>query len=548
VDTDGLRDYFSGQLPNIAEALIILILGLIVALVLRAVIRGILDRTGLDERLSRQVSPNEVNIANLVSTGVFWLVLLFAIVAAMDALELGIITGPFNNFLSRVVDFIPNLIGAAVLALVAWVIATIARRLVEGAVQAANLDQRAQASAGVPQNVSLGQSLGTLVYWLVWLLFLPGILDALGLEGLLAPVQGLVTDLVNFLPNLASAVIILVVGYFVARIVRDIVTNLLASTGIDRLAQRVGFSSAAPTTATVPASPAATSSPSAATTPMATQSQPMTLSRLLGTVVFALILIPVVISALDALSLEALSTPAIAMLNQVLNAIPNIFAAAILLAIAYFVARLIADLVRNILAGLGFDRILSRIGLRSATSTTTGRQPSDIAGTIIFAAIMLFAAAEAAGLLGFEQLSGLVGEFLVFFGNVILGLIVLGLGLYLANLAEQTIRSSDVQNRDILATVARYAIILLAVTMALRQMGIAEDIVTLAFGLLLGAIAIAAALAFGLGGRDLAARELERMRKDLKDRPQPPPEPPVMRGAPPIVPPGTPPPTAPPRV
>jgi hypothetical protein len=540
VDTDGLRNYFSGQLPNVAEALIILILGLVVALVLRAVIRGILDRTGLDERLSRQVSPSEVNIANLVSTGVFWLVLLFAIVAAMDALELGIITGPFNNFLVRVVDFIPNLIGAAVLALVAWVIATIARRLVEGAVQAANLDQRAQASAGVPQNVSLGQSLGTLVYWLVWLLFLPGILDALGLEGLLAPV--------NFLPNLASAVIILLVGYFVARIVRDIVTNLLASTGIDRLAERVGFSSAAPTPTTVPATTTTTSSPSAATTPMATQSQPMTLSRLLGTVVFALILIPVVISALDALNLEALSTPAIAMLNQVLNAIPNIFAAAILLAIAYFVARLIADLVRNILAGLGFDRILSRIGLRSATSTTTGRQPSDIAGTIIFAAIMLFAAAEAAGLLGFEQLSGLVGEFLVFFGNVILGLIVLGLGLYLANLAEQTIRSSDVQNRDILATVARYAIILLAVTMALRQMGIAEDIVTLAFGLLLGAIAIAAALAFGLGGRDLAARELERMRKDLKDRPQPPPEPPVMRGAPPIVPPGTPPPTAPPRV
>ncbi len=547
MDTDGLRDYFSGQLPNIVEALIIFIIGLIVALVLRAVIRGILDRTGLDERLSRQVSPNEVNIANLVSTGVFWLVLLFALVAAMDALELGIITGPFNNFLVGVVGYIDNLIAAGILALVAWVIATIARRLVEGAVQAANLDQRAQASAGVPQNVSLGQSLGTLIYWLVWLLFLPAILGELELQGLLGPVQGLVTDLVNFLPNLASAVIILVVGYFVARIVRDIVTNLLASTGIDRLAQRVGFSSAAPTSS-VPASSATTSSPNAATTPMATQSQPMTLSRLLGTVVFALILIPVVISALDALNLEALSTPAIAMLNQVLNAIPNIFAAAILLAIAYFVARLIADLVRNILAGLGFDRILSRIGLRSATSTTTGRQPSDIAGTIIFAAIMLFAAAEAAGLLGFEQLSGLVAEFLVFFGNVILGLIVLGLGLYLANLAEQTIRSSDVQNRDILATVARYAIILLAVTMALRQMGIAEDIVTLAFGLLLGAIAIAAALAFGLGGRDLAARELERMRKDLKDRPQPPPEPPVMRGAPPVVPPGTPPPTAPPRV
>ncbi len=508
--TDQLELWFTNQLPNVVQALIILLIGWLVALVLSALVRNLLTRVRADDRLNRQVEPQQIQVTSVASRAVFWLVLLFAIVGALDALQLTGIASPFRGFLDQVIGFIPNLIGALVLAAIAWVVATVVRRLIEGALGATDWDERLSRSAQMEQPVPLGQSLGTLGYWLIWLLFLPGILDALGLEGLLAPVEEMVSDVVAFLPNLLSAAIILIVGYFVARIVRDIVTNLLTSTGIDNLAARVGFSQGPAQTITV--SPG---QPSVSTT-----DAPMSLSRLIGTVVFALILLPVAITALDALNLAALSEPAIAMLNQVLEAIPNIFAAGILLAIAYFVARLIADIVSDILSGVGFDRILTRIGLRS--DAPGGRQPSDIVGTLLIVGIMLFAAAEAANLLGFEALSGLITGFLIFFGNVLLGLVVLGLGLYLARLAEQTIRSSGVQNADLLATVARYSIILLAIFMALQQMGIAVGIVTLAFGLLLGAVAIAAAIAFGLGGREIAARELNRVVGKLHDRTQPP--------------------------
>jgi hypothetical protein len=531
MDVTSLQLYFTNQLPSLLQALLILIVGLLIAFILRSVVKALLDRLDLDNRLNRQVEPDKIDLSNLIASIVFWVTILFTVVAVLNQLQLSAIAGPFDTILVQTTSFLPRLVGAVLLGIVAWVVATVGKRLVEGVVQTTDLDNRLRRSNATPStsSVSVAQSLGTLVYWLIWLLFLPGILDALGAYGLLAPIQALVTDVVAFLPNLLSAALIFIVGYFVARMVRDIVTNLLAATGLDRLASRVGFrrDPMEPSTVESATRPTATT-PRVGNTASSTSTTP-TLSRLIGTVVFALILIPVTITALDTLQLDALSQPAIGMLNQVLEAIPRIFAAAILLAIAYFVARLIADVVRNILEGLGFNSVLARVGL--STELPGGTNPSAVVTTLITVGIMLFAAAEAANLLGFEQVAALITEFLIFFGNVILGLVVLGLGLYLANLADRTIRNSAMQNSGIFATAARYAIILLTLAMALRQMGIAEDIVTLAFGLLLGAIAVAFALAFGLGGRQIAERELRRAVDDIRSRPDDfdqPPTPPTM--------------------
>lgn len=491
---DQLRTSFTEQLPNVVQAVLILIIGWLVAMVLAALTRGLLGRLRVDERLNSQMDHDQqFRLTDWVSRFFFWVVMLLAIVGVLNALNLTSMVGVLQGLLDQLIGFIPNLISAGLLTFAAWFFATVAKRLIEGTLNATDWDERLNRSAQIKQGVSLGQSLGQLIYWLIWLFFLPGILEALAIEGLLTPVQELVNQVVGFLPDLFSSAVILIVGYFVARIVRDLVTNLLMTTGLDDMAQTYGFShiEASDTSHTTVSRP------------------PLSLSGLIGTLVFALILIPVVISALDVLNLSALSEPAIAMLNQVLEAIPAIFAAAILLVIAYFVARLMADLVTNILAGMGFDRILTRIGLRDAT--TGNQQPSQIVGTIMIVGIMLFASAEAANLLQFTALSSLITQFLLFFGDVLLGLVVLGIGFYLANLADQTIRESGMQNTELLAPFARYSLILLTITMALRQMGIAEDIVTLAFGLLLGAIAIAFALAFGLGGREIAANELKKI-------------------------------------
>jgi hypothetical protein len=320
-------------------------------------------------------------------------------------------------------------------------------------------------------------------------------------------------DPLGFVPNLFAAALMLLVGWFVARIVQRIVTGLLAAVGVDRLGDRVGLSQV-----------------------MGGQ----TLSGLLGLVVYVFILLPVLISALDALRIEAISRPATNMLNTILTAIPNIFAAAVVLLIAYVVGRLVSGLVSNLLAGIGFNTLPARLGLGGGSATVGERTPSDLVGALIMVAIMLFATIEAVRLLGFGVLADLLAEFTTLFGQIIMGLIIFGVGLYFANLAYRIVRESDVARGELLPQAARIAIIALSAAMALRQMGLANEIVSLAFGLVLGAVAVAVAIAFGLGGREIAARELQGWVQSARSQvstpqapPPPPPTPSPTAGGPP---------------
>jgi hypothetical protein len=139
-------------------------------------------------------------------------------------------------------------------------------------------------------------------------------------------------------------------------------------------------------------------------------------------------------------------------------------------------------------------------------------------GRGFFFLIMLFATIEAVDILGFAVLSGLIAQFLVFAGHVLLGLFIFAVGLYLANLAARTVKASSAAQAPLLAVAARVSILVLAGAMALRQMGLANEIITLAFGLLLGAIAVAVAIAFGIGGRDLAAEVLSGWRQEMEKK------------------------------
>ena len=289
------------------------------------------------------------------------------------------------------------------------------------------------------------------------------------------------------MPNILGAGLILVVGWFAANLVRRIITNLLASVGVDRLAERVGLGQALGT---------------------------MRLSGLLGLIVYVLILLPVLISALNALALDAVTGPASEMLASILNVVPALFGAVVLLSIAYFIGRVVADLVTNVLVGAGFDSILVKLGVTNTPSED--RRPSDVVGLLILVSLMLFAVIEAAGMLGFTALGDLLSRFLVLGGQVVLGLVIFGVGLFLANIAESAVRTSATRQAALLAMATRVSIVVLAGAMGLRQMGLANEIINLAFGLLLGAIAVASALAFGLGARDVAGRTVEDWVKGLR--------------------------------
>ncbi|AFZ30738.1 Conserved TM helix repeat-containing protein [Gloeocapsa sp. PCC 7428] len=535
-------------LPNLLAALLVLIVGWIIAAIAKSIIKGLLSRTNLDNRIAAGVvgrgdSGDLPRVENLIGNIVFWIIILFTAVAVLQTLNLQAVSQPLNNFLNLVLGFIPRIIGAAILFGVAWLIATIVKLITTRGLQALRLDERLdQRSPDEPREsnrMSLSETIGNALYWFIFLLFLIPVLDTLGLQQALLPVQNLVNEILLILPNILAAVLIAAAGWLLATVVRRIVTNLLASTGVDQMGERFGLGRTRTSTST------------------------QSLSGIIGTIVYVLILIPVAIAALNALRINAISVPAIAMLQQILNALPAIFTAALILILGYFLGRFVADLVTNILSSLGFDNIFSVIGLsglqrrrvpsdirrteevfvipppgsdqetvlqperttaENAAAAISTRTPSEVVGIITLVGIMLFATVAAVNILNIPALTALVSGLIVIFGRILAGLIVFAIGLFLANLAYSLIVSSS-SNRQaqLLGQVARIAIIVFVSALALQQIGIATEIVNLAFGLLLGAVAVAVAIAFGLGGRDIAAQQVRNLLSSFQEqRNQPP--------------------------
>lgn len=512
-----LGDFFSQVLQDsrsFVYAIIILIVGWIVAWGVASIIRGLLKRTELDNRiatwLTGQQGDEPIPIEKWTADLVYWLILLFVVVAALQRLKLEAVSEPLNTLLNEITGFLPQ-VGAAVILLgIAWLLATLVRILVVRILRTFDIDQRFGEQIGSTESeLTLSDTIGNTLYWFIFLLFLPSILSTLQLEGTLRPVQELVNRILSILPNILAAVLIVFIGWLIAQVVRRVVTNLLASTGSDQLGSRFGLSGSGET---------------------------QSLSWIIGTLVYVLILIPVAIAGLEALKVQAISQPAIAMLDQILNALPKIFTAGLVLIISYFLAQYICEFVSNILSNVGFDNLFTWLGLqrpqeeeeeaatvltqetqqRSASSPIQQRTPSELMGIITLVGIMLFATLAAVNILDIPALTELVSGIVLVSGQIIAGLIVFAVGLYFANLAFNLILSSGMQQSTTLAQTARIVIIAFSLAMGLQQMGIAPNIVNLAFGLLLGSIAVAIALAFGLGSRDIAAEQVREWINNFK--------------------------------
>ena len=480
-----------GYLPSLAAALAVLIVGWLVALGVSKLVQAALRKTTIDNRIAGWVrgdGEEAPDIEPVIGKAVFWLLMLFVLVGFFQALKLTAITGPLDSFLDEIFEFAPRLLLAAIWLAVAWAVATGVRLLLRTVLRGIKLDERVATQVGGEGEEQLSPSsmLAETVYWLIFLLFLPGVLEALALQGLLEPISEMVGKVLGVVPNLLGAAAIFVIAWFVARIVQRVVSNLLRAAGVDRWGESMGVSSAV---------------------------GEQGISGLAGTVLYALGILVGLLLALDQLKLEAITTPATAMLGQIMNALPSVAIAGLLLTVAFIVAKLVGGLVSKVLHAAGFGRFLEKLGLRWEADAD---RASAVAGRLVIVVIMLFASVQALSLVGFDQLAALVSSFILFLGNVLLGLVIFGLGLYLANLAASTIQASGSRQSPVLATAARAAILVLAGAMALRQMNVAEDIINLAFGLLLGAVAVAAAVAFGIGGRDLAREQLDRWARGLR--------------------------------
>jgi hypothetical protein len=165
----------------------------------------------------------------------------------------------------------------------------------------------------------------------------------------------------------------------------------------------------------------------------------------------------------------------------------------------------VANLVRDLLSGIGLDTLPEKLGLSWSTTTTL----SQWVGYLILVAIMLFAVVSATEMLGSAALTELMNVFIGFFWKVVLAVVILAIGLYFANLAYGAVMKTSMNNANFIGRAAQVAIVVFSAAIALRQVGVANEIINLAFGITLAAIALATALAFGLGSQRIAERELD---------------------------------------
>ena len=469
------------RLPLLLKPLAILVVGWVVVSICSAMVRRLLRRLGLNRFLNERLGGTDIAAEEGVGKAAQLIGMTFVVIAVLEALELRTVSQPLNAFLASIFNFMPRLLGAAALLLVAFAIGTTVRALSRRTLQRMGVDNRLADSVRQGETpVAMSQTVSDTLYWAVFLLFIPAVLDALSLGGMLAPLQHMIDTTLSALPNVVSAGLVVLVGWFAARTVQRVLTNLLAAAGADRVVQDASVQ--------LPRKP----------------------SELIGFLVYALILVPVTIAGLNQLGLQAVTRPASAMLETLLAAIPQLLGATLILTIAYFAGKLVSGLVGGLLSSVGFDRVPERLGLPAGATP-----PSALAGQLAMVTLMAFATVEALQALGFSEVSLIMSRLIQFGGHVLLGSLILAVGLYLGRVVAEAIRNSALPQASKLALAARIAVLVLSTAMGLSEMGLADDIIRLAFGLTLGAVAVAAALSFGLGGRDTAAQVLRRFTTDL---------------------------------
>ncbi|UXZ04115.1 mechanosensitive ion channel [Moraxella nasicaprae] len=468
-----------GPIGSIIGAIVIFVLGWLIALVLAAIVRKALQHLNINEKVGKSVGTT-YQLDNILSKIVFWFVFAIAISGALNQLNLNSISVPFANMINQVLLFLPNLLAAVAVGAIGWFVATIARNAAAAALNKTSLDDKLSAEAGVKP---MSSTIADVIYWFILLIVLTMVVGRLGLDGLFTPLTNMVDKIFSFMPNAVMAGFVFFVGFVVAKIVRSIATNLVAGLNIQALASKAGVS------------------------------EKNSLPNIAGSVAFLLIIMPFTIAALDALKVEAISRPATNMLNKVMESLPNVFTAVAVLAITYFVVRMIAGIIKGLLDSTQINALPAKIGMQNVLGT---KSLSDIvSGAILFFA-MLFATVAAADLLGFAQISDIVTMFIAFGSQIILGAVILTIGFWLANIIAGVVERSE-QGSKFLANIVRVLIMGLVLAMGLKAMGIADSIVNLAFGLTLGAVAVAFALSFGLGGQEAAARYLRRLQDKLEN-------------------------------
>ncbi len=192
---------------------------------------------------------------------------------------------------------------------------------------------------------------------------------------------------------------------------------------------------------------------------------------------------------------------------QLAEIIPALAGALIILFAGYLLAKLLEKGAERLLRKVRLNQWLERGGVLEAVERTGSHfNPTRVIGKLLFWFVMFAVIMVAANALGMESLASVFAELVGYIPSLMSAIVILIVGIVLGRFTGGLIMASagGVQGGPTLARVGRWMVVVLAVFMALQELGIASDIVTTAFAILFGAVALALALSFGLGNRELA--------------------------------------------
>lgn len=392
-----------------------------------------------------------------------------------------------RNWGNQILSAIPDIVAAVVILVLALVVAWLAKLVVSKILKATKLDAKLnKLEIEQKKGSSTSDYIGRLVFIIVFILFLPSVFARLGLTGVAEPISQMVTAIVAFIPNLLAAALILFIGFFVAKIIRDLLTPLLRKIGLDRFQNPKAKADAVPDP----------------------ERSSIRLSTVVANIVYVLILIPIVIAALEVLKIAAISTPAIAMLNQIFTFIPQIILAIVLIALGAFIARFVGNLLTSLLESVGADQWLRDV---MPTNTPTIKlSVSKTLGKIVQFVILLFFIVEGLNIIQLQILQTIGSAIIAYLPNALVAVLILLAAIFFANWVEGLIHLRLRNSRGV-AALAKTAILALALFVVFDQLKIADETINVAFRYAMMGLAVAFALAFGLGGRDFAKHTLQKL-------------------------------------
>ena len=391
------------------------------------------------------------------------------------------VTESLGTYLPEQLHFLIGPAIALVVIIVGYFISKILASIVARGINRTGLGRQAQTTGG-----NIGKSISKAVFWVLWLVFiLMGLSQFPLLNEALEPIQGMLTGVFDYVPQLVIGAVVLAIGAMLSKVVKEAATSTLEAAQVDNLASRFGVTDAtdAPTNG---------------------------ISKGIGGVLSAIVMILFAITAIGIWDIPGISGPVSEMFETVLNYIPNVLTAAIALAIAVFIAKFVSNLIKSTLPALGVDNSLKTIGSLDGT-TASNVVPSKIIANVSFIGIVLMGLTAAMNALGIPELTNIFNTLLEMGGRIVLGAVIIGAGLFIANFISGIVTQTS---GELAGNIIKYASIIIFTFMGLRSMELGEEIIDTAFSYGLGAAAFAAgvggALAFGLGGREWAGKKLTK--------------------------------------